>query len=284
MRKGLGVLLALLTAIIGGCASQASHYNADIISSVNACKGQSFTTKVNLVQCYDLAERPVIARDLPNILSDYDLWHSARIAASSDFDHQVMRVKAEASILLSAQMNTARNKFGQAALGLWQESRESKASTVREARQASSECTINGKWKSASMVVDYECDLEAQRPFLQRSVPAATNAFRTFHGEVLAAASEYDKVVLPVIQAANIKFGTTIVAAQSTFRSQVQLALQNDAAATARQHQDFADLLSILFLVAVAETNAHQGYGQPNPPLISTSCTTNRGITNCSSF
>ena len=277
-------MLIVVVAMVGGCASQATHYDTDIVSSVSICKGQAFKTEASRIRCYDSVERPVILRDLPNLIFSYDAWHSARLSAANDYDNEVRVAQAKANVLLRSQMDTAKSRLRQTASGFWQDAQGDKAAIIKEARLASSQCMKDGGWKSASMVVNFGCDLDAQHPFLQRSVPAASDALRTFHDESLAAASEYDKAVLPVMQAATAKFGATIVPAQSAFRSQVQLALQNDAAATARQQQDIANLLSILVLGAVAGAGQHPGYSQPVSPLISTSCTTNQGITNCTSF
>jgi hypothetical protein len=278
------VLPTVITTVVGGCASQASHFNADIVSSGTVCNGRPFMTKVREVQCYDLAERPVILKDLPTLLSAYELWHSARLSAASEYDNEVRPVQAQADALLRSRMDAASKRLDQAVKGIWPEAQGDKDLLKQEADRASSQCKNNGIWKSTSMVANIKCDQDAREPIFERRVPAATNALRISSAARLVAGLEYDQAVLPVIQAAGVKFGTTIAPAKSTFRSQVQLALQSDAAATARQQQEIVDLLSALAQVGIAGANAHQSYGQPGRPLISTSCTTTGGITNCLSF
>src|ERR1700685_1556973 len=81
--------LVLLALILSGCASQATHLSGDLGAADNLCRQHLYQTETDLVQCYDANERPVVAKDLPNVLYSYDAWQSARLASSKDYDRKV---------------------------------------------------------------------------------------------------------------------------------------------------------------------------------------------------
>ena len=287
MRRGLGVLLTVIVTTVVGCASQASHFWSDIASSSTICKGRSLKSQVELVQCIDALERPIVFKDLPNLLYAYDVWNSARLSAATDYDNQVRSAREKAWVAAHSQIDASANGFTQAVAGIWPQTQTDRDSIKQEADKAGSQCTNKGTYKSGSMVVNYTCDRDAKLPVFERRIPAAASSFRTFYNEALAIASVYDKAAQSVIQVASVKFNETIGPPKSTFRSQVQLALQDDAAATARQRQETADGAATLLMLlgaGLSGYNQGRGYDQPSHPPISTSCTTTNGITNCLSF
>jgi hypothetical protein len=278
---GMRLLVSLIVVgvMVGGCASQASHYNADTVNSNAACEGRQFKTLVERVRCLDSTGRPVVFKDLPNLLAAYDIWNSARLSATNDYDNQVRSAKAKAWAVVVSK-NGASTKMGnQAMTGIWPQTQTERDSIKQEADKASSQCKKDGVWKSQSMLVNYKCDQDARLPVFERRIPAGTSAFHIFWNEELAIGSEYDQAVSRAVQAANIQFNTAIGPAKGTFISQVQLALQNDAAVTARQQQQAADnAATVLMLLGAGLSGYNQGQSSHSP--ISTSCTTTKGITN----
>jgi hypothetical protein len=272
-------LAILLNVMVGGCASQASHFNTDIVSSTLACKAQPFKTEAVLIQCFGSAERPIVLRDLPNVIDAYDTWDSVRLSAAKDYDNEVRPVLAKAKAEMELQLDASRGRYSQAMMGVW---RPDALLMAQEANQsAHSQC--DKIYKSAkTMYEKYKCDEDARWPVLVRHVPASTSALRIHYNETLAIVSGYEKAVQSTTQVASAKFNETIGPAKSAFASQAQIALQDDAAATARQRQEVANLLGLLAETALAVAGA--GYGQTGHPPISTGCTTTNGITNCLSF
>ena len=284
----MAILAALSASMVGGCASPASHFNADIVNSGTACKGQSFKTEVGLIQCYGSAERPIVLKDLPNIIDAYDLWHSARLSAASDYDNQVKSAREQALAIAKQEIDRSEKRLNKSLIGIWPQAKTEADSIKQEAEKSvDSQCKKDGIWKSMSYFKNQECNRDARLPIFEKSVPAATNALLIHYDEVLAIASVYDNAVQSAIQAASAKFNETIGPAKGAFRSGIQLALQEDAAATARQRQEIADdagTVLMLLGAGLSGFNQARGYGQPSSPPISTSCTTTNEITNCLSF
>ena len=110
--------LALLVLILGGCATQATHLSGDIAAADNLCRQHPHKTLVDQVQCYDANERPVVAKDLPNVLYSYDAWQSARLAASKDYDGKVTFANDKALAVAKVARNDADQRLN-AAVVLW---------------------------------------------------------------------------------------------------------------------------------------------------------------------
>ena len=263
-------------------------FNGDIVNSSTICNGKPFKTTVEWVQCIGRAERPVISNDLPNLLGAYDSWHSVRLSAANDYDNQVRLVRDQANATMRPQIDAKKKKFYQAVTGIWPRAQMDRDLIKQELQSASSRCIAeDGIYKSVSMVVNFKCDRDTRGPVFERRVPAATSALRKFYNEELAIGSEYDKAVLPALQAADVQFKMTFAPAKSGFQSQIQLAIQNEAAATARQHQEINDDAATLLMLlgaGLSGFNQGRGYDQPSHPPLATSCTTTNGITNCLSL
>lgn len=281
------VSLILVGVMVGGCASPASHFNADIANSSSVCKGRPIKSQVEWVQCLDAVERPIVFKDIPNLLYAYDIFSSARLSAANDYDNQVRPAREKALATLKSQIDASQKRLNQALTGIWPQTQTDRDSIEQEMDKASSQCSKDGIYKSNSLVAGYKCAQDARFPVVESRVPAATSAYLATYNEQRAIAADYDRAVLAAKQAADVKFRTMIVSPRNALQSQVQLALQNDAAATARQQQEAADnaaTLLMLLTAGVSGFNQGRGYDQPSHPPISASCTTTHGITNCLSF
>jgi ribosome-binding protein aMBF1 (putative translation factor) len=275
--------LILVGVMVGGCASQASEasrYNADITNANAECTGQQFKAAVKLVQCLDSTGRPVVFKDLPNLLRAYDIWNSARLSAATDYDNQVRSAKEKAGIVANSELDASRKKVNKTLTGLLPQPKTDAVSISQEADKAASQCAKDWTY----LVVKYRCDLDARLPVLERRIPSGTSALHTFYNEELAIAEDYDQAVSRAIKAATAKFKEMTDPSKGAFQSQVQLALQNDVAVTARQQQEAADNAATLLMLLGAGLSAYnqgRGFDQPSHPPIATSCTTTHGITNC---
>jgi hypothetical protein len=276
------VALILVGVMVGGCASQASRYNADITNSNAECTGQQFKEMVKLVQCLDSTGRPVVFKDLPNLLRTYDIWNSARLSAATDYDNQVRSAKENAWATAKSQLDASNKRLNQVQAENWPYTQADKDLVQQEADKAGSQCKTGGLWKSPYMAVNYKCDQDARWPVFERRMPANMSALRIYRNEILAIGSDYDKAVVSATQAATNQFSATIGPPKSMFQSQVKLALQNDVAVTAQQQQKASDnAATVLMLLGAGLSGYNQGR---SPAPIATSCTTTKGITNCLSY
>jgi hypothetical protein len=281
------VSLILIGVLVGGCASQASRYNGDTAISNAECGGQQFKEAVKLIQCLDTTGRPVVFKDLPNLLRAYDIWNSARLSAATDYDNQVRSAREKAGVVANSEFDASRKKVNNGLTKFLPHPQTDAVSIAQEADKAASHCYEDNSGKNWSTVVTYKCDLDARLPVLEGRVPAGTNALLTFYNEELAIAEDYDRAVSRSVQAASAQFSKTIGPPKSTFQSQVKLALQSDAAATARQQQEASDNAATALMLlgaGLSGFNQGRGYDQPSHPPIATGCTTTKGLTNCLSF
>ena len=214
------VSLILVGVMVGGCASQASHYNADIVNSATACEGRRFKTLVERVQCLDSTARPVVFKDLPNLLYAYDAWNSARLSAATNYDNQVRSARGKAWATAKLQLDASQKRVDQAVTGIWPQTQTDRDSIKQEADKAGSQCKKDGIWKSQSMAVNYKCDQDARWPVFERRVPAATSAIRALYIEQLAIVADYDKAMVSATQAATNQVSAMIGPPKSTFQSQ----------------------------------------------------------------
>jgi hypothetical protein len=277
MCRSLLPTVMLLPLILGGCASQTTHLSGDLATADNLCQQHAYRTEADLVQCYGANERPVVAKDLPNVLYSYDAWQSARLAAAKDYDDKVDFAKRNARAVFIAARNDSAKKLDAAVAPFWPKDQKAVAALVDEVKSAqTSACMKDGLLRFASLVADYTCERNADLPIIEREVPAASEAFREYWGRMLEAAAVRDQSVLPVIQMANADFGQAVAPARAAYRSDLQATLQADAAATAQQQQEIGDLLG-LAVVGFAE-----GYAAPAVPApVLTSCTRVGNVVNC---
>ena len=238
--------LVLLALILGGCASQATHLSADLAAAGNLCRQHAYKTMADSVQCYDANERPVVAKDLPNFLYSYDAWQSARLAASKDYDDKATPANDKALAVLNAAHNDNDKRLRAAVAPFWPKDQKEAAALRDKIKSAIiSACTKDGSNLSTSAVTDDTCFRNACLPIIEKEVPAASEAYREFWDRELEAAAIRDQSVLPVIQKAEADFGQAVAPATVAYRSDLQAALQADAAATAQQQQEIADLLGL---------------------------------------
>jgi hypothetical protein len=282
MRSGFGGVLAVSMAAVVGCASPASHFKSDIETATSACKQRQFMTQTELVQCTDAAERPVVYRDLPNLLSAYDAWNSARLSAANDYDKQVKLAIEKAWISAKSEIDANWMKASKAVMGASRLTQSDKDLLNHELIEAGAKCVKDGKWKAATAVKFFQCEQTARLPVFEQRVPAAVSSVQAYYNEGLAIAADYDRIVSSIRQIAAAKLHTAIDPPRRTLQLQVQVAVQNDAAATARQRQELADLLAVLALGALVVVGG--AAEQPSHQPIPTSCTTTGPTTNCLSY
>jgi hypothetical protein len=252
--------LVLLALILGGCASQATHLNGDLIAADNLCRQHGYTTKANLVQCYGTNERTVVARDLPGSLNSYDAWQSARSAASKDYDAKVTLAQTKASAALKVAIIDNGKKLNPAVThGAL---RDKVASAVHSA------CKKDRLWRSPSLVTDYTCARNVMLPIIGKELPAASEASSEYWDQLLEAAAVYDQSIARAIQQAVAEAWQALAPARIVYTAGLQAALQADAAATEQQQQKIVDLLGAALLGFAA------GYSAPavHPPVF-VSCT-----------
>ena len=212
---------------------------------------------------HDEVQTPVVYKDLPKLLYAYDLWNSASLSAANDYDKQVRSVIEKAWTGAKSEIDASAMKYSKVATGISPQIQSDKDLLKHEVDEAASQCMKDGKWKSASLVANYQCDQTARLPVFERRLPAAMSAVRAFYNGRLAIAADYDRTVLSSKQAAAAKFRATIDLPRRTLQSRAQLALQNDAAAAARQRQEIADLLAALALSGGGCRWGHRGAAEP---------------------
>jgi hypothetical protein len=273
-RLPTSVLLAL---ILGGCASQATRLSGDLATASNLCRQHAYKTLADRVQCYDANQRPVVAKDLPNVLYSYDAWQSARLAASKDYDGKVTFANDKALAVLNAARNDNDKRLYASVAPFWPKDQKEAAALRDKVNSAMiSACMKDELFLSPSFVAGYTCERNVMLPIIEKEVPAASEAYREHWDRMLEAAAVRDQSVLPVIQKAAADFKRTIAPARAAYFSDVQAALQADAAATAQQRQEIVDLLG----VALAGFAA--GYAAPAVPApVFTSCTRVGNVVNC---
>jgi hypothetical protein len=266
----------LLALILGGCASQATHLSGDLAAADNLCRQHLYRTETNREQCYDAKERPVIAKDLPNVLNSYDAWRSARLAALKDLDSKETVARDQALAALNVAKNDNVKRFSAAVAPFWPKDPKEVAALWNKVKSAgASACTKDGLG-SPSVVAQYTCERDVALRIVEKEVPAASRAFREYWDRMLQAAAIRDQSVLPVIDKAIADFGQAVTRAKAAYRSDLQAALQADAAETAQQRQELFDLLG----VALAGFAA--GYAAPAVPApVFTSCTRVGNVVNC---
>jgi hypothetical protein len=226
-------------------------------TAANACRGRIFKNAMEQVQCNDTNERPIITKDLPSLLYSYDQFNTVRNAAAIEYDGKIKLEKEKGVAAYNVIYNEAVKKLNNSITSIWPQSQTEKDALRQEADRASSAiCKRDGLWLSTSMVVNMKCDNAARMSILERRVPAATNALNEFFDSKIKGATAYDRFVLPAIQTARVDFKNSIQPAKAAFISEVQAALQADAAATARQRQEISDLLLALVQTTIAVAGA----------------------------
>jgi hypothetical protein len=281
-RPRVWLLLCALT-VLGGCASQASHLNSDLVAANNVCQQHLYETKIEELKCVGSNERPVVAKDFPSLLPSYDIWQSARMTAAYDLANKVTLARKDAQAVYNAAAADNARKLNIATSPVWPQSKLESDAINQELDRADATCMRDGLFISPSKVVDLRCERDARTPVVEREVPAASNAFHEYFDKMLAAAAVYDASVLPVTQNAVDDYNKAIAPALNAIRSEIQAALQADAANTARQREEATDLLAVLALGFLSGYNEGRAAEQARQP-ISTSCTTTGGITNCLSY
>jgi hypothetical protein len=263
----------LLALILGGCASQATHLSGDLAAADNLCRQHLYRTETDHVQCDDANERPVVAKDLPNVLYSYDAFQSARLAASKDLDGKVTFAKDEALVVLNAAVNDNGKRFSAAVAPFWPKDQKEVAALWDKLKSArASACMKDGLGLSPSLVAGYTCQRNADLRIVEKEVPAASEAYREYWDRNLEAAAVRDQSVLPVIQKAYADFAQAMAPATAAFWSDVQA----DAAATAQQQQEIANALGLALAGFAA------GYAAPAVPApVFTSCTRVGNVVNC---
>jgi hypothetical protein len=270
--------LVLLALTLGGCISQATHLSGDLAAAGNVCRQHAYKYLVDLMQCYGTNERPIVARDLPNVLYSYDALQSARLAASNDYGVKVTFANDKASAVLNAAHHDNDKSLYAAVAPFWPKDQKEAAALRDKVKSAEiSACTRDGLFLSpTSFVAGYTCERNVMLPIIEEEVPAASEAYREFWHRNLEAAAVRDQSVQPVIQKATDDFNQTIAPAQAAFRSDVQAALRADAAATAQQQQEISNALGLALAGFAA------GYAAPaaRAPAF-TSCTRIGNVLNC---
>ena len=272
--------LMLLGLMLGGCASQvsqASHLSGDLTAADNLCQQHAYKTKTDLSECYAANERPVIARDLPNFLYSYDAWRSAVLAASKDYDGKVTFANNKAWAVANVAQNDAGQRLSAAVAPFWPKDQKTDALLRDKLNSAKiSACMRDGLFRSSSLVENSTCERNAYLPVIEKEVPATSQAYREYWGRILQTAVVFDQSMLPVTQKATDDFNQAIAPARAAYMSAVQAALQADAAATARQQQETADLLGVALAGCAA------GYAAPAAPApVFTNCTRVGNVVNC---
>ncbi len=109
----------LFALALSACASQASHVGGDLYSADNACRQNVYRSQVELVQCFDSSERPVVETDLPSLLGAYEEWNSVRATAAIDFDRKVKSAQQNALTTFKAAVAEAGKKLNAAVAPIW---------------------------------------------------------------------------------------------------------------------------------------------------------------------
>ena len=269
--------LVLLALLLGGCASQATHLRGDLAAADNLCQQQAYKTQAGLAQCYGVNERPVIAKDLPNVLYSYDAFRSATLAAAKDYDGKVTFANGRALAVLNAANKDSAKRFDAAVAPFWPKDQKEGAALrdkVSSARAAA--CSKDGFRLFPSLVADYTCQRDSDLRVVEKEVPAASQALREYWDRMLQAEAVRDQSVLPVQQKATSDFTQAIAPARAAYQSDVQAALQADAAATVPQQQEISNALGLALTGFAAGYAAH-----PAPAPVFTSCTRVGIVVNC---
>ena len=266
--------LAVLLIPLAGCASQATHLSGDLAAADNLCQQHAYKTMVDRAQCLDANERPIIARDLPNVLYSYDAFQSARLAATNHYDRKVVAETKDAIITLDVRtdIDTAWLKTAVSKLSI--SIGQADAQDIGKAAIAA--CKKDGVYLSLSQAANFRCERDARIPIIDKRIPALSSVARTFWAAQIDAGATYDQTVQPIIRQALAGFSQEIKPAHDLYRGNVSAALEADAAATAQQQQESANLLG-LALVGFAS-----GYTAPAVAApVFTSCTRLGNVVNC---
>jgi len=210
--------LVLLALLLGGCASQATHLRGDLAAADNLCQQQAYKTQAGLAQCYGVNERPVIAKDLPNVLYSYDAFRSATLAAAKDYDGKVTFANGRALAVLNAANKDSAKRFDAAVAPFWPKDQKEGAALrdkVSSARAAA--CSKDGFRLFPSLVADYTCQRDSDLRVVEKEVPAASQALREYWDRMLQAEAVRDQSVLPVQQKATSDFTQAIAPARAAY-------------------------------------------------------------------
>src|ERR1019366_2348788 len=139
--------LVSLGLALGGCASQATNYNADMANVVNVCRQHAHKTALEAIQCYDSNERPIVARDLPNLLYAYEQFNASRIAAVVDYDNRVKLATEKAGLIFQAAAIENRRKLDIEGTPLLPRDQVERQALIQEAKvAAAAACFKDGLW------------------------------------------------------------------------------------------------------------------------------------------
>ncbi|HZL60403.1 MAG TPA: hypothetical protein VFC38_11985 [Stellaceae bacterium] len=124
------------------------------------------------------------------------------------------------------------------------------------------------------LVQNVDCYDSIDRPIWQREAPDTLDLYSRFNAQRRAAAAQYDSRML-----SGKDFNAAIKAAQTELWTQVNQRRQYKDQKSAAETDDNAALFMML------GTSFLNGYNNARPaPVVTTSCTTNAGITNCLSY